>query len=142
MQCLLVFYASTDNHHCFILKLFYTHLEQYYSIIHTLLKLLVYEVHCIATRIFVLISCIFNFYCFQINNKVSFLYCFVFYIGLYFILISNCQFVKYDNLYYRKKIDLRSNQKRFTNVLDQFFTSDHIKYFQLHAFHLILQFTY
>ena len=114
MQCLLVFYASTDNHHCFILKLFYTHLEQYYSIIHTLLKLLVYEVHCIATRIFVLISCIFNFYCFQINNKVSFLYCFVFYIGLYFILISNCQFVKYDNLYYRKK---KQTYAQIRNVL-------------------------
>ena len=137
MRCLLVFYTSTDNHDCFILKLFYTHLEHYYSIIHTLLKLFVYEVRCIATRTFVLISCIFNFYCLQINSKVSFLYCFVLYIDLYFVLISNCQFVKYDNHYYRKK-----NQKRFTSVLDQFFTFDHIKYFQLHAFHLILQFTY
>ena len=36
-------------------------------------------------------------------NKVSFLYCFVLCIYLYFILMSNYYFVKYDHHYYREK---------------------------------------
>ena len=71
---------------CFINLFFKPLLKPFYSFIHTLLKLFVQKVSCIATRIFALIFYIFNLIVYKLTLRYGF--CTIFFYIFTFILFN------------------------------------------------------